>query len=231
MDISPEWPSISRSGRRANSFAIVCDRIACHKRREIWREDLIRIMQDDPRRVRLTEIYRVFFEIGALSFGGGLVSWIHREVVTKRGWIPDEEFLSGVALSQILPGVNSTNVSIFVGQRLRGAIGATVAVTAMLTGPFLIVLLAAIAYRWLIGVPGFPSLVEGVAAVAIGMLLRFGVEATRVAARGPVAILATAVTFSLVAFLHWPMLLVVALVAPFSIAYCWPRGEKKPADA
>ncbi len=181
-------------------------------------------MSDDRAIVPLSSIYRVFFEIGLLSFGGGLVSWIHREVVTNRGWIPDEEFLSGVALSQILPGVNSTNVSIFVGQRLRGAIGATVAVAAMLTGPFLTVILAAIVYKWLIGVPGFPSLVEGVAAVAIGMLLRFGVEASRVAARGPVAILVMVATFVLVALLHWPMLLVVAVIAPFSIAACWPKG-------
>lgn len=176
-------------------------------------------------RVPLISIYRVFFEIGLLSFGGGLVSWIHREVVAKRGWIPDEEFLSGVALAQILPGVNSTNVSIYVGQRLRGAIGAGVALAAMLTGPFVVVIFAAIIYRWLLGVPGFPSLVEGIAAVAIGMLLRFGIEAGRIASRGPVAIVFMAVTFIAVGVMRWPMLAVVAVIAPISIAACWPKAS------
>lgn len=188
-------------------------------------------MQRPEEPVPLASIYRVFFEIGLLSFGGGLVSWIHREVVTRRAWIPDEEFLSGVALSQILPGVNSTNVSIFVGQRLRGAIGATVAVVAMLTGPFIAVILAAILYRELIVVPGFSALVAGVAAAAIGMLLRFGVEASRVAARGVWPVLVTAVTFALVGFLHWPMLLVVAIVGPVSVAVAWPRDAAERPDA
>ena len=85
-----------------------------------------------PARVPLASIYWVFFQIGVMSFGGGLVSWIHREVVTVRGWIKEEEFLSGMALSQILPGVNSTNTAIFVGQRVRGGIGATVALGAFL---------------------------------------------------------------------------------------------------
>ena len=63
-----------------------------------------------------------------------------------------------------------------------------------------------------------------VAAVAIGMLLRFGIEAGRVAARGPAAIAVMAVTFVAVGLLRWPMLAVVAVIAPISIAACWPRG-------
>ncbi len=176
--------------------------------------------------VRLIEIYRVFFEIGLLSFGGGLVSWIHREVVTKRAWMASDEFLSGVALSQILPGVNSANVAVFVGQRLRGALGATVAVAAMLTGPFVIVLLCAVAYQRLIGAPGFAALVDGVAAAAIGMLLRFGIEAGKVAARGPFAIAAMAATFAMVGLLRWPLLAVVVFVAPLSVAAAWWRGAR-----
>ena len=182
------------------------------------------MMDKNVARVPLTSIYRVFFEIGLLSFGGGLVSWIHREVVGKRKWIEDEEFLSGVALSQILPGVNSTNVGVFVGQRLRGVVGALVALAAMLTGPFIGVIIAAMIYKWLLAVPGFSAMVAGVAAVAIGMLLRFGIEAGRVAARGPAAIAVMAVTFVAVGLLRWPMLAVVAVIAPISIAACWPRG-------
>ncbi len=182
---------------------------------------------DKSARVPLGDIFRVFFEIGLLSFGGGLVSWIHREVVGKRHWIEDKEFLSGVALSQILPGVNSTNVGIYVGQRLRGAPGALVAFAAMLTGPFIAVLIAATTYRWLLALPGFSAAVAGVAAVAIGMLLRFGMEAGRVAARGPAAIAVTAATFFAVGIMRWPMLAVVAVMAPVSILACWPRGEAK----
>ena len=82
---------------------------------------------DGKPQASLSDLFNVFFKIGLMSFGGGLVSWIHRDVVIARGWMTNEEFLSGLSLSQVLPGVNSTNTSIFVGQRLRGPVGAVVA--------------------------------------------------------------------------------------------------------
>jgi len=72
--------------------------------------------------------------------------------------------------------------------------------------------------------------VAGVAAVAIGMLARFGIEAAKTAARGPVAILVMGVTFVAVGLLRWPMLPVVAVIAPLSIAACWPRADKEDAS-
>ena len=44
-------------------------------------------MTEPPSRVPLTEIFRVFFIIGATSFGGGLITWIHLETVTRRKWL------------------------------------------------------------------------------------------------------------------------------------------------
>ena len=106
--------------------------------------------------VPLTSLFRVFFLIGLMSFGGGLVSWIHREVVENRGWMTSKEFLSGMSLSQVLPGINSTNTSIFVGQRLRGFVGAAVCVGAMLLGPFIVILLAGMTSKRCLASPDFP---------------------------------------------------------------------------
>jgi chromate transporter len=54
--------------------------------------------------VSLVSLFLVFFRVGLFSFGGGLSGWIYREVVTLRGWMSDDDFFSGLALSQILPG-------------------------------------------------------------------------------------------------------------------------------
>lgn len=180
---------------------------------------------DSRPHVPLLSLVRVFFQIGLMSFGGGLVSWIYREVVDARKWMSGEEFLSGLSLSQILPGVNSTNMSIFVGQRLRGAIGAAMAVCAMLAGPFIFIILAGLAYKSLLGAPGVPSIVEGVGAVAMGLLTRLGIQAGQTVKPGLVSALATLATFVGVGIMQWPMLAVVAVVAPLSIAAAWPKGE------
>lgn len=175
--------------------------------------------------VSLLKIYALFFRIGLFSFGGQLTSWIHREIVLVRGWMTNDEFLSGMALSQILPGVNSTNTAIFVGQRLRGASGAATAIVAMLTGPFFAVILAAIFYRWIIGWYGIQAIMEGVAAVALGMLARLGISAGRGAAKGLAPALAMLATFVGVGVLRWPMLSVVAVVAPISVIVCYMQGR------
>ena len=181
--------------------------------------------------VPLSSLFRVFFLIGLMSFGGGLVSWIHREVVDQRRWMTSAEFLSGMSLSQVLPGVNSTNTSIFVGQRLRGFVGAAVSVGAMLLGPFVVILLAGMTYKTLLGVTGFPAVVEGVGAVAMGLLTRLGIQAARTVKLGIVPAVATLVTFVGVGLLQWPMLAVVAVVAPLSVAAAWPRDGATKDDA
>jgi chromate transporter len=75
------------------------------------------------RRVSIAAIFSVFFSIGLFSFGGGLIGWVYRDVVLMRGWLNEDEFLSRMAVSQILPGANIANLSIYVGQKLRGPLG------------------------------------------------------------------------------------------------------------
>ena len=176
--------------------------------------------------VSLFSLYALFFRFGLFSFGGQLTSWIHREVVIMRAWMTDDEFLSGLALAQILPGVNSTNTAVFVGQHLRGFLGACVALLGMLTGPFFAVILAAMSYHVLMGFDAFPSVIEGVAAVALGMLARMGLVAGQNAARGFVPAAAMALTFISVGVMKWPMLYVVAVIAPLSVVLCYWRERE-----
>ena len=177
-------------------------------------------------RVGLLALYNVFFWIGLFSFGGGLLPWIQREIVTVRGWMTDEEFLPGLAMGQILPGVNSVNMAVFVGQRLRGAGGATIAVLGMLTGPFLIMIAAAVSYRQVLGAPLVHAAMAGAAAAAIGMILRMGLSAVQTAARGVASILVMAAVFVAVGVMKWPLLQVVAVAAPLSVLLAWPRGSR-----
>ncbi len=173
--------------------------------------------------VPLVAIYKVFFWIGLFSFGGGLSAWVHREIVQLRGWLTEEEFFSGYGLSQVLPGVNSTNLSVYIGQRLRGTFGALVALAAMLTGPFVVVIAAAVTYQSLLGVPGFQTAMAGIGAAAIGMLMKLAMTSVKNAARRVTSALVMVGTFVAVGILHWPLLLVALVVAPISVGLAWPR--------
>jgi chromate transporter len=183
----------------------------------------------------LFAIYRLCFVVGLFSFGGGLSAWFHREVVQVRGWMTDDEFFSGYSLAQILPGVNSTNMSVYIGQHLRGALGATAALLGLLTGPFVIVIAVAAVYHQLVGLPGFTAIMGGVAAAAVGMVFRMGMNSARGSIRHIPSLAVLIATFIAIGILQWPLLPVLAVLVPLSIAAAWPRGSsptpEQPGDA
>jgi chromate transporter len=170
-----------------------------------------------PERVGLPTIAAVFSRIGSLSFGGGLIAWMHREAVETRGWLSDQAFLSGVAICQVLPGGNMVNMSLYLGIRLRGALGALTALLGLVGVPILVVIALATVYARFDTLPSLHLVLDGVAAAAVGMNIAAGVKAAR-RSRALAPIVIAGAVFAAVGILHWPMLAVVACLAPLSIA-------------
>jgi len=158
-----------------------------------------------------------------MSFGGGLTAWFHREVVLVRGWMTDDEFFSGYSLAQVLPGVNSTNMAVYIGQHVRGAIGSIVALSALLSGPFFVVIAAAAVYHRLVELPGFQAAMAGIATAAVGMLFHLGIRSAHGSLRHFPSVLVLIATFVSVGILQWPLLPVIMVLAPLSIAASWKR--------
>lgn len=73
-----------------------------------------------------------------------MIAMIRETVVERYRWLKDEEFIDLLALTQSLPGVFAVNISIFVGMRLAGPMGAVVSGVAATLPSFLIMLLIAI---------------------------------------------------------------------------------------
>src|ERR1700741_3807284 len=94
----------------------------------------------------LPAVFAAFFWLGVTSFGGNTAAWLYHQIVRRRRWVTDAEFLSGVALGRITPGSGGVNLTVLTGQRLGGSRGALVAVVALLSGPLAIVLALAIGY-------------------------------------------------------------------------------------
>ena len=184
-------------------------------------------MQQAAAPVSLWSIYKLFFVVGLMSFGGGLSAWFHREVVLVRGWMTDDEFFSGYSLAQVLPGVNSTNMAVYIGQHVRGAIGSAVALAALLTGPLFVVIGAAIAYHRLVELPGFGAAMAGIATAAVGMIFRMGMTSAKGSLRHLPSVAVLVATFIAVSLLRWPLILVVLALAPVSIAAAWWQAPAK----
>jgi chromate transporter len=85
-------------------------------------------------------LFYTFAKIGLFSFGGGyaMLPFIQLEVVTNHHWITAKEFVDMVALSQTTPGPIAINVATFVGFKIDGILGATVATAGLVCTPFLL---------------------------------------------------------------------------------------------
>lgn len=91
-------------------------------------------------------LFWTFFKIGAFTFGGGwaMISIIEKEIVDKNHWIEKDEFLDLLAVAQSLPGILAVNISVAVGDKLRGMRGAVFAAMGTILPSFLIILTIAI---------------------------------------------------------------------------------------
>ena len=90
----------------------------------------------------LFDLFKAFFRIGGLTFGGGyaMLPMLEKEVVENKKWATSEELLDYYAVGQTTPGVIAVNTATFVGYKQRGIVGALFA-TAGVVFPSLVIIM------------------------------------------------------------------------------------------
>jgi chromate transporter len=167
--------------------------------------------------VPLLSLIGVFSRVGITSFGGSTAAWLYSEIVQRRGWLDEEHFVTALTLSQVLPGANPVNLSIYVGSQLRGGVGGAAAAFGMVMPSFCIIIALGYFYTRFGSSPVAHAVLGGLAAVGVGMTLFIGVKIAR-QVRRPIPILIAAAIFVMVGVLHWSMIPVVLVLTPLSIA-------------
>lgn len=172
----------------------------------------------------LSEIFFAFLGI-AISGFGGVMPWAHRMLVERKKWLSNEKFAEDVALAQFLPGPNIINLSIVVGSRWRGPLGALVACIGLMGIPVVLMMIAGELYlrygdaAWLNGP------LEGLSAWAVGLIVAMTAKLATPMFRGRryMAIAFAASAFILVGFLRVPLWWALIGLAPLSVAAFWWR--------
>lgn len=116
------------------------------------------------------DVFVTFLIIGATSFGGGVVAYLRSALVAKKEWLDDVHFLELMSISNTLPGLNATNMSILVGDRMRGTVGAVAAMIGMCLPGFIFMTIAGILYGENGDRPIVAAMLKGVAAAAVGLI-------------------------------------------------------------
>ena len=89
----------------------------------------------------LGDLTKYFLRLGYLGFGGpvALVGYMHRDLVSEKKWITEEEYKEGMALAQLSPGPLAAQLGIYLGYVDYGIIGATFAGVAFVLPSFYMV--------------------------------------------------------------------------------------------
>lgn len=152
-------------------------------------------------RGHLREVGWVFLKLGTIAFGGPAahIAMMEDEVVRRRQWVAREEFLDLLGATNLIPGPNSTELAIHLGQRRAGWAGLFVAGIAFIAPAFLIVLGIAWAYTAYGKLPQAHGILYGVKPVVIAVVIqalwglgRLAVKTRFLAVVGVAAILLTA---------------------------------------
>ena len=123
----------------------------------------------------LLQLFITFVKIGAFTFGGGwaMISIIEREVVDRQRWLDRTEFLDLLAVAQSLPGILAVNISVVVGDKLRGMKGSLVAAGGTILPCFLIILAIAmfLTPETIISNPTLTAIFKGIRPVVVALIL------------------------------------------------------------
>ena len=176
------------------------------------------------------ELALTFNHIALASFGGGLSAWSREVVVVEKKWMTEEEFLSALTMCRILPGANQVNLAVFVGNKMAGVPGTFAAVFGLTLVPVLIVLALGYGYFTYHHVPALQNILRGAAAAAVALTLSMAIKTGQKCLRGLVPLILFALIFSMNGVLRWHLLPCLAILAPISLAWGWPRKTKKDHD-
>ena len=169
----------------------------------------------DPVVVSRLDLFLGFFKLGALAFGG--TGPLTRQIVVEdRRWLDDKEFAALLGLCQALPGANTCNFAVMLGDRFCGASGSVVALSGLLLGPLAILIALASFFARFAAVPDVRAALFGATAAAAGLALGTAIKMARKLPFEPFVLLTALAIFIASGFLRLPLPMVLAVLLPAS---------------
>lgn len=118
------------------------------------------------------DMFLTFLRVGAFTLGGGyaMIPLIEAEVLERHRWVERQEFMDLIALAQASPGVFAINMSVSIGQRLRGFRGACCTALGAALPSFIIILLIALSFRHLMDYRPVAAMFAGIRPAVVALI-------------------------------------------------------------
>ena len=119
------------------------------------------------------EAFWFWVKLGFINFGGpaGQIAIMHRELVEKKRWVSEGQYLRTLNFCMLLPGPEAQQVATYIGWRLHGTVGGIVAGSFFVIPSIFVLLLLsylAVAHS---DVPAITGLLYGIQPVVIAIVI------------------------------------------------------------
>ena len=177
----------------------------------------------------LLDLFIAFFKIGVFTFGGGyaMISVIEQEVVTKKKWLSETDFVDMLAMVQSLPGPISINSSVYVGYKLKGVLGAIVAAIGTALPSFVIILLLAIVFTDVQDHPTIEKVFKGIRPAVVALIVA---PLVRLSQKSGITYKNVIIPIA-AALLVWQLdvspIYIIIVAATGGLLYNWNKNKKK----
>lgn len=174
----------------------------------------------------LAEMTRVFARIGVLSFGGpaAQIALMHRELVETRDWLTEEEYLRALSFCMLLPGPEAMQLATYAGWKMQGTKGGLVAGLLFVAPGAVVIMALAMAYATFGSASLAQSLLLGVKAAVVAIVIHALLRVAKRAMKGGVDYLIAILAFLGLFFFNLPFPIIIAMAALWG----WLRGQKRP---
>lgn len=131
----------------------------------------------------LAQFVMYFLRLGCFGFGGpiALVGYMQKDLVDERKWIAQQDYLDGLAFSQLAPGPLAAQLAMYLGFVRAGLVGATIVGAAFILPSFLMVLAIGKAYVSFGGTRIISALFYGIGAAVIAIIARSALKLVKTA--------------------------------------------------
>jgi chromate transporter len=177
-------------------------------------------LEQGRKTVSRSELFFGFLKIGLLGFGG-IAPWARHVIIEERRWLTEKEFAAILGIGQILPGPNTMNASVMIGDRFQGISGVLLCLLGQMAMPLVIITSLAVVYERYAGLPEVKAALVGAAAGAAGLVLGTALKMAQKIKLTPLGWLVGTMAFGTIGLLAWPLVAVIAVLAPLGVACAW----------
>ncbi len=169
----------------------------------------------------LWDLYRSFFTIGALTFGGGyaMLPMLEREIVNKHQWATQEEILNYLAIGQCTPGIIAVNTATFVGYKQKGVPGGIIATLGVVSPSVVIITVIALVLRQFMDIAWVQHAFAGIRVAVCALITASVIKLVKGGVKQWWQIALAVAAFLVVAFLKLSPVWVVAACIALSLAF------------